>query len=176
MQTETGPEPVRQTADFISGVVFVLLGVAVFYLSWTMPRLEARNIHPMTIPGLVPMGLGFALTVLGGLLAFKARHGITEGFRGLLAILTTIEAARVGAALGLFVIFTLVLIGWLPFWAAAMLFIFAFVITMEGLLAHRPFEKPTAWRDAIVWGAITAVMAGAGIYYLFSELLLVRLP
>ncbi|MFN4211974.1 MAG: hypothetical protein ACK4G5_15505, partial [Devosia sp.] len=59
---------IRARADLITAVVLIALGLLVTYLSWTMPRLEARRIHPATIPGLVPIMLGVLLTLCGGLL------------------------------------------------------------------------------------------------------------
>ena len=53
----------RARADLITAIVLLALGLAVFYFSWTMDRLEVRRISPATIPGLVPMILGAALAL-----------------------------------------------------------------------------------------------------------------
>ena len=56
-----GRRPRRNAADLLSGLLFVLVGLAVLYGSWTMPRLANRGIHPLTAPGLVPGVLALAL-------------------------------------------------------------------------------------------------------------------
>lgn len=172
MTSDTGQQSVRDKADFITGLVFVVLGAVVFYLSYTMPRLEARNIHPTTIPGLVPMALGAGLFILGGLLALKARKGIAGEWDRFFAVFRTLEVARSMAALGLVLVFTLVLVGSMPFWAASMIFLFAFVVMMEGVLT----PTRASWTSILLWAALTAALAGSAIYYLFAELFLVRLP
>lgn len=175
MECET-EKVVRNKADLLSGLVFLGFGLVVLYLSWTMPRLEARNIHPLTIPGLVPMGLGASLAVLGFLLAFKSRHAARGSWSRFFGVFATMEALRALSALGLIVVFALVLVGRMPFWAASMIFLFTFIILMEAVLLRRPQSKPCVWRNAVIWAATTALLAGSGIYYLFAELLLVRLP
>ena len=52
-------------ADQVTALVFFVLGVAMAIGGYTMDRLEVRQIHPASIPGLVPM-------ILGGLLALCA--------------------------------------------------------------------------------------------------------
>lgn len=172
MESETGQQSVRDKADFIAGLVFVLLGAVVFYLSYIMPRLEVRNIHPSTIPGLVPMALGVGLFVLGALLALKARKSVAGAWGDFFALFRTLEALRALAGLALVLVFALVLVGSMPFWAASMVFLFAFVVTMEAVLS--PGKR--AWKTTLIWALVTSVLAGGGIYYLFAELFLVRLP
>lgn len=172
MESDTGEQSVRDKADFITGLVFVVVGAVVFYLSYTMPRLEARNIHPTTIPGLVPMALGAGLFVLGGMLALKGRKSAAGDWSGFFAVFQTLEVGRSMAALALVLVFTLVLVGTMPFWAASMLFLFAFIVTMEVVLT----PDRSHWKRAIIWALVTAVLAGSAIFYLFAELFLVRLP
>ena len=164
---------VRARADLVTAIVLILFGLALFYLSYTMPRLEARRIHPATIPGLVPMALGAALVVLGGMLSVHAwKSKGADGWGAFFAIFRTPEAMRSASALLLILIFAVGLVGWLPFWAASMIFIFVFVMTMETLVTLKPIH----WGRSLLWAAITAVGAGGSIFYLFSNLLLVRLP
>lgn len=173
MDNQAGQQGTRARADLLTAVVLVTLGLAVFYYSYTMPRLEARNIHPTTIPGLVPMALGAILAVLGAMLGVKAWKERSEGSWGQFFVaFRSLEAARVISALAMVLIFALGLVGWLPFWAASMLFLFAFIVTMEAILT----TERVNWVKTFVWGSVTAIVAGAGIYYLFAELFLVRLP
>jgi hypothetical protein len=66
---------IRARADLLTALVLVALGLIIFYLSWTMPRLENRHVHPATIPGLVPIFLSIALTVCGLLLLWRSAAG-----------------------------------------------------------------------------------------------------
>lgn len=60
-------------ADRVTAIVFFALGAAMTYGGLVMDRLEVRQIHPASIPGLVPMILGVALMVCAGLLAWGTR-------------------------------------------------------------------------------------------------------
>jgi hypothetical protein len=173
-EMEPGERAVRARADLMMALLLVALGLVVFYLSWTMPRLEARRIHPATIPGLVPMILAAALVLCGSLLAVRSwRIEAPDGWRRLLGLLATREALRVGVVLALALIHTLVLVGWLPFWAAAMVFIFAFILVFETWLGDGP---PVNLPATLAWAFGIAVLGGGAIYYVFERIFLVRLP
>ena len=173
IEPDTTEQAIRTKADLLTALLLVALGLAVVYLSWTMPRLEARRIHPSTIPGLVPLILGAILTLCGGLLALKsARQPAYGGWQGLFGLVRTLEAQRVGALVALALVHTLVMVGWLPFWAAAMLFIFVFIFVFE--LGFR--TGPVRPLQSLLWAAAIAVVGGGGIYLVFERLFLVRLP
>jgi putative tricarboxylic transport membrane protein len=164
---------IRSRADLLTALLLVALGITVFYFSWTMPRLENRQVHPATIPGLVPMLLSAALTLCGLLLLWRsARIPASGGWMGLGALFKTRQALRVLVILGLALLHTLVLVGWLPFWAAAMAFIFAFILVFETWLA----DEPANLLITLAWAAGIAVIGGGGIYYVFERIFLVRLP
>ena len=163
----------RARADFLVATVFVVLGFLVTYGSWIMPRLENRRIHPSTVPGLVPGMLGAALTICGLLLLLKAiRTDAPGGWRAFWTLVPTLAGARVAAVLVLTLTFALVLVGWLPFWAAAMVFVFAFITVFELWLT----AEPTPWRKTLLWAAIISVSTATGIYLIFERVFLVRLP
>ena len=42
-------------ADRLTAIVLLVIGLALLVGGWTMDRLEVRQIHPASIPGLVPM-------------------------------------------------------------------------------------------------------------------------
>jgi hypothetical protein len=173
MQTDEQDRALRVKADLLTGIVLALLGLFVFYEAYTMSRLEARRIHPATIPGLVPMMLGAGLAFLGALLASRSwRMEADGGWRAFGALFGSMAAVRVMAGKFLFFVFTLGLIGWLPFWAASMLFIAAFILTFEMVLTDAPVPAATS----LFWAAATALVCGGGIYYLFANVFLVRLP
>ena len=173
MPTQDGEQAIRARADLLTAFVLVALGLAIFYLSWTMPRLENRHVHPATIPGLVPMFLSAALTLCGLLLGLRSwRIESTGGWRGLAGLFATPQALRVLVILGLALFHTLVLVGWLPFWAAAMIFIFAFIMIFETWLNDAP-SNPLV---SLGWAIAIAVAGGGGIFYIFERIFLVRLP
>lgn len=171
--TDSGERAIRARADLVTSFVLVALGLAIFYLSWTMPRLEARHIHPATIPGLVPLLLSAALTICGVLLAVRSwRIEAQGGWRGLVALFATRQTLRVLVILALAFTHTLVLMGWLPFWAAATAFIFAFILIFETWLA----DEPAGLLATLAWAVGIAVVGGGGIYLVFERIFLVRLP
>ena len=163
----------RIRADLITAIVLVLLGLAVVYFSWTMDRLEMRRINPATIPGLVPLILGIALTACGGLLAWRSWRldGPGSG-AALIRALVSWPALRVIAVLGLALVFTLVLMGRMPFALAAGIFIFTFIVLFETVLA----DEPKSLVSTLLWALGIAAAGGGGIWYVFERIFLVRLP
>ena len=163
----------RARADLLIAAVFVVLGILVISGSWIMPRLENRRIHPATVPGLVPGMLGAALTICALLLLLKAiRAPVPGGWRALWALIPTLAGARVAAVLVLTLTFTLVLVGWLPFWAATMTFVFTFIVIFELWLT----DSPAPWRKTLLWALVISVSSAAGVYLGFVRGFLVRLP
>lgn len=173
VQSDALQDPARIRADLITAIVLIGLGVVVAYLSWTMDRLEVRRIHPSTIPGLVPFVLGLALTLCGTLLAVRSfRLDGKGGGAALMALLVSWQSVRVLAVLALALVYTLGLVGRMPFWLASALFIFSFITLFETVLADRPGSLPRT----LVWALIVALGAGLGIHYVFGQIFLVRLP
>jgi hypothetical protein len=177
MTTEPLPAPsedaTRARADLITAIILVALGIVVVYASWTMDRLEVRRIHPSTIPGLVPLFLGVALTFCGAMLAVRSWRIQTPGSGGeLLRTLLSWQAVRVLSILGLALFFTLVMLGRMPFWLAAGLFIFTFIVLFETILA----DKPRPLVATLLWAIGIAAVGGGGIWYVFERIFLVRLP
>lgn len=163
----------RIRADLITAVVLIAIGLAITYLSWTMDRLTVRRIHPATIPGLVPFVLGIALTLCGSMLAVRSwKLDSKAGGVALFNLLVSWQTVRVVAVLVLALVYTLGLIGRLPFWLASSLFIFTFIVLFETVLA----DRPSALVRTLIWATIVALVAGFGINYVFGQIFLVRLP
>lgn len=161
-------------ADLITGCVLTVFGLAVAYMSWTMPRLEIRGIHPATVPGLVPGLLGAALAICGATLAAKAwrlGHG-ARARRDFAAIFRSAEAGRFAVTATLSLAYALVLVGLVPFWLASALFVFAFILVFETWLSPQP--KPLV-RSAF-WAAVQGVVVGVAVTLVFQYGFLVRLP
>lgn len=166
-------DPARIRADLITAIFLIGLGLVVTYFSWTMDRLEVRRIHPSTIPGLVPFILGVALTLCGGLLAMRsARLDRRGGGAALARVVASWGAVRVIAVLVLALIYTLGLLGRMPFWLATAIFVFSFITLFETVLA----DHPGSLVRTLVWALVVALGAGLGIHYVFGEIFLVRLP
>jgi hypothetical protein len=160
-------------ADLITALVLVALGLVVVYFSWTMDRLEVRRIHPATIPGLVPLILGGALTFCGALLGWRSWRLRSAGSgAALLRLFVSWSAVRVGTILVLALVFTLGLMGRMPFWLAAGIFIFSFIMLFETILA----DKPKRLVSTLLWAIGIAAAGGGGIWYVFERIFLVRLP
>lgn len=166
-------DAMRVRADLITSIVLVALGLAVVYFSWTMDRLEVRRIHPATIPGLVPLILGGALTLCGALLFVRSLRLDQPGSgASLIKALTSWSALRVAVALGLALVYTLLLVGNMPFWLAASLFIFTFITLFETVLA----DHPGPLTRTLIWAVLVALIGGLGVYFVFERIFLVRLP
>ena len=170
---EAPPSAPAIRADLIAAIVFIVLALVAFYASWTMPRLEARRIHPFTIPGLVPGILSIALLVCGGIVAIRSiRTKIEGGWQALISLLYAQAARRVLAVLALVLIYTLGLVGNLPFAVATGIFVFAFIAIFELWLTDKP--KPVL--PALTWAFGLAVVTAIVVTYVFERLFLVRLP
>lgn len=168
--------PRLNRADLVTGLVFLGFGLLYFYWSWDMPRLENRRIHPLTIPGLVPMILGATLALCGLLLTIRAvRLGALKplapdnDFR---QVMVNIESLRLFCMLGLTLAYTLILVGWLPFWLATALFVFSTIVLFEAVLHEQP--RPLA--RSLFWALVQAVIIGFLVTLVFERGFLVRLP
>lgn len=161
-------------ADLLTGLVLLGLGVAVIWMSWEMPRLEMRRIHPATVPGLVPGLLGIALAICGTILVARSVRvaGDGAGWRRFGAAFMSIAAARVAVTMVLALGYALVLVGWLPFWAASAVFVFVFILVFERVFAASPHPL---WRTVLTAG-LQAVIVGVTVSVVFETGFLVRLP
>ena len=161
-------------ADQVTALVFFVLGVAMAAGGFTMDRLEVRQIHPASIPGLVPM-------ILGGLLAVCA-IGLWSGARSREDAPDTdpdtdrdtddVSLHNLGFAALYTVVYALGLVGRMPFELATGIFITVFVLhfTRERLAEGR---HPAVWIGSAV---LYAVICSAAVAALFRYAFLVRLP
>ena len=156
-------------ADRITAVVLLALGLAMLVGGWTMDRLEIRQIHPASIPGLVPMILGVLLAICAILLFFSS---YSEDERTAERMLSGGSWTRLFLTAVTCLIYSLGLVGWLSyFWATAIFttaFAFIFAFPVNGTTRAK------------VIAAAGALVLGVGVAYgsalLFRELFLVRLP
>ncbi|MEO0452352.1 MAG: tripartite tricarboxylate transporter TctB family protein [Pseudomonadota bacterium] len=157
------------SADRLSAIVFFSLGLALLVGGWTMDRLEIRQIHPASIPGLVPIILGILLALCAVLL-FRASYANANEDEpefihfGSWTRLALTGALCTGYAIGL--------VGWLSYFWATAIFTFAFSLVFSYPVNGDQRSKLVAAAGALVLGL--AVSFGSSI--LFRELFLVRLP
>ncbi|WP_127142980.1 tripartite tricarboxylate transporter TctB family protein [Pelagibacterium montanilacus] len=178
-QTSTDPEAAANRrmpyADLIAGTAFLVLGLVIIYLSWTMPRLEMRGIHPATVPGLVPGLLGIALALCGAMLGGKAlveTRKLENGWQDFGSMFAGTEARRFAVAALISLAYALVLLGRVPFWLATGLYVFAFIVAFEVWATNEPKPLP----KSMLWAAVQAVIVSAVVTVAFERGFLVRLP
>lgn len=154
-------------ADRIAAVVLFALGIAMLYGGYVMDRLEIRDIHPASIPGLVPMILGATLALCAVLLFAGARVDPERGTAGPGGT----SWSNFSVALGLCLVYAVLLVGNLPFfWATAL-----FIAVFAGHYLWRDGEGPFRWRTVLVAAGFGVVVSGA-VSVLFRYGFLVRLP
>lgn len=151
-------------ADRVSALVLLALGAAMTWGGFAMDRLEIRQIHPASIPGLVPMILGVAMMLCAVLLALSAdkveRKCAEAGSWGSFAF-TALWSC----------VFAVILVSRIPFAAATAIYVAGFAgwfLLPETPVAKR--AKTALW--IIAFGVITA----AAVSTLFRYGFLVRLP
>ena len=168
---DTRPSP---RADLLGGIAWVAFGLAIVGASIAMDRLEQFGATLHTIPGLVPGILGATIALLGGVLVVRSLR------RGARFARTTTEAAsqevvagrkRAAVATVLSLVYTLGLIGRVPFTVASVLFVFAFIMVFD-VSPERPRTLP---RRAL-FAAVAAVATTAAVAFVFEQIFLVRLP
>ncbi|MBV6658850.1 MAG: tripartite tricarboxylate transporter TctB family protein [Devosiaceae bacterium] len=162
-------------ADQWTGLVLFVLGAAMLAGGYTMDRLEIRQIHPASIPGLVPMILGAAMMLCAGLLAWTARGRATSD-QGLATTDTQAEPAgslkNLGFAVAYSVVYALGLVGNMPFAVATAIYIAVFYIHF----ARDPETPLTAQLPMVGFGVLFAGVGAFAIASLFQYGFLVRLP
>ncbi|MAQ82817.1 MAG: hypothetical protein CMH12_06255 [Maritimibacter sp.] len=158
-------------ADRITAATLFALGAAMTWGGFVMDRLEIRQIHPASIPGLVPMILGAAMMLCATLLALSTR--------GLSAPDGTPDEGDAqgnwhdfGFAAAWSCIFALLLVGTLPFAAAAAIYIMVF----SGWYAWQAEDGQGRNAKRLILIAVYAVAVGVGVAALFRYGFLVRLP
>jgi hypothetical protein len=172
----TDEEASPPRSDLKDALGWIALGIAVLAGSITMDRLQAQNINPVTIPGLLPGLLGLAMIFLGGTLAVRSlRQGALRQALPPATAHMREQRKRVGIAIALCIGYGVVLVGHgIPFWIASSIYVTASILVFRRM-SHDPAERNPgvrAWFNAIVIG----VGASAVTWLVFERLFLVRLP
>jgi len=153
-------------ADRMTAFVFFALGAAMTWGGYVMDRLEFRQIHPASIPGLVPMFLGVALMLCAALLYLGARTDHAEE-----ASVSEGSWSDFAIAGGWSVFYALVLVGNMPFAVATGIYLVVFT----GWFLWHEQHPAKKWKFALVV-AVFSVTTAVAISSLFRYGFLVRLP
>ena len=163
--------------DFITSIVLIAFSVSVIVMSYTMPRLERRNIDPFSAPGVVPGMIGIVLLLLALVLFVRSiRRG---GYRMFHTASNKADDAHLqGAAtrvlLTLFIslVYAIGFLGRFDYSIITALYIFVFICLFE----FRAGVGFWAQKRMILFAIIQAVVASVLITTVFQKLFLVDLP
>lgn len=166
---EDKPSP---RADFWSGLVWIVFGLAIVWGSWTMGRLEHLQASIYTAPGVVPGILGVAIAFMGTVLLGRAlRAGAMQ--RPQRRPLVLRDHWRLAFSLGLSLLYAgTVVVSALPFWLVTATYVGVFVFVFQFEERRANGQMPRGIAVAVVHG----LFSGLFIQYVFEELFLVRLP
>lgn len=158
----------ERSADRWSGVGWIAFGIVIIILSLMMERREHLGATLLTGPGFVPLLLGSALCLLGLLLVVRDAGGEMMQF---LDRTGTMSDKRALMALALMFVYSVVMVGRVPFPIATFVFVTAFIFL---------FNLPVSnWRRATLLAGkalLTSAIATAVIVFVFRNIFLVRLP
>jgi putative tricarboxylic transport membrane protein len=167
-------KPLPPRADLWTAAAFLLLGVAIAVLAWRMPTFKEQKGEIYTAPGLVPGLYGLVICTLSVWLVVRSiRRGAfadaTHGREGAPEGTSNVRLA-LAAALGL--VFCVGLIGRMPFWQAAAVFVTAFIVLFEWRSGEPLRRRMTKIGTALVQGVLT----GVAVVLVFERIFYVRLP
>ena len=151
-------------SDLGGGVGWMVFGLVILGASWRMDRFEAMGATVYTAPGFVPAMFGFALVLLGAVLACRgwSVRPAADGSSG-----EPLLNRRIGLMLAMTLAYAAGLVGRMPFWLATSLFVAAFTATFADTL------PPTR---RVLTALVSGVLTSAAVLLVFERLFLVRLP
>jgi hypothetical protein len=161
-------------ADLVTAAVLIVFAAAVLEEAWRMPRFAEIGSDIFSAPGIVPGFYAIVIGLLALALAFRAigegalRAGPAEADPDALPQ----DRRRMFVAAGLGLAFVIGLIGTMPFWVAAAIFVTAFIVAFE----WRPGLSASQRARSLVAPVIVAVATGLGVTLVFQKIFLVQLP
>jgi hypothetical protein len=163
--------PLPPRVDLYTAAVLLALGLGVVALSWRMPTFVEQSGTGLTAPGIVPGFHGMVVALLSVLLGLRAiRQGALRRGTAQPGAWSRDDARQLGTAALLGVLYAGVLVGRVPFWLAASLFVFAFTTAFEWQ------QGPLGRTRRIVEAALLGLATGGIVTLVFEKLFLVRLP
>jgi hypothetical protein len=165
-------EPLPPRTDLWVAAAFLLFGLVIFALALQMPTYREQRGEIYTAPGLVPALYGVVIALLSIWLGFRSiqRGALAGGFPS--AQREGYSNARLALAAGLGLVFTGVLIGRMPFWIAAAIFVTLFIAIFEW---QRGLDVRVRL-SLILSAALQGVATGLIVMLVFQRVFLVRLP
>lgn len=161
----------KLNADQIMSVFLAILGIAMLVGGVQMDRLEIRQIHPASIPGLVPIILGSFMIICSGFL-FKSSFSNNNEQSKTQTGDGKNSTARLVITTAICLFFALILVGRVPFIISCSLFISAFGVIFSW--SHNASNASKI--KTIIISIVIGVIAGVSISLLFQYGFLVRLP
>ena len=177
MSIETDPdEPLPPRIDLVAALAWIVFGGAITVGAWRMDRLEHMHINQYEIPGLVPGLLGFAILVLGVVLAMRAisRGALAPPAVQAAATPRPSQTRYMALVFALTLFYALGLVGTgLPFWLGTFAFVAVFIFIFDRA-RQTNLKRSTAKQAmlALIYGAATSAVVSLA----FEKIFLVRLP
>ena len=163
-------------ADFITSMILMVVGVAIFWISLEMPRYEDQGGSFLDSPGIVPAMLGILIAVLSLVVFIRSlvRKGYKLGWNreSFAAVLKDAKTVRMLVTIAFGIGYGLFLMRWLHFIAATLVFVFVFIVVFEYDLKK---SFAAQWKVP-VFAAVISVLVTAGVFGAFQYLFLVNLP
>jgi putative tricarboxylic transport membrane protein len=163
-------------ADYLTGLALIVLSLYVLIESWRMPRLEHLQVHPLSVPGVVPAFLAAVLLVFGAILVGRSviagGHHLGWTRESMKKAMADPGFQRLQLTAVLTIAYAGILVGRIPYWLATAVFIFAFILVFEWRSGMPPKQK----RRIGIVAAILAVIVTGAVSYVFERLFLVTLP
>jgi len=168
-------QPAPPRTDLWIAAVFFVFGATVAWLAFLMPRYADQKGTIYTAPGLVPGFYGVVIFLLSIWLAVRAvRQGAlrAHGKEGAGSTPKGTSDLRLAGAAALGLVFVLGLIGRVPFWLAAAIFVAMFTILFEWQSGQPWPVRARRIGEAVLLGLAT----GAAVSLVFEKVFYVRLP
>ena len=169
--------PPTPRTDLYIAAGFLAFGIGIIAESAVMPTFTDQGTPIYVAPGLVPGFHGLVISILAFVLAARSvsRGALTAAgaARPLPERLAWRRSVgRIALATTLTLIFAVGLIGRIPFWLAAAIFVFGFIMAFEW---RRDQTRAVLLRNA-AWAIGIAMTAGWAVTLLFENLFLIRMP
>lgn len=176
MRSKNMNEKDMPKADFISSLVLLGFSLSVVVMSINMPRLENREVNPLSVPGIVPGFLGVVIGIFALIMlvrSIRQRGYILEiNAEKTRAFFIKDSILRAIGTIALTLVYAWGLVGRLPYLLATFLFVFAFI----GIFEYEKNDPPKRKKKKLLIAALMAIISSAIVTAVFRYLFLVSLP